>query len=58
MLDKREKKALAPPLPNRGQLGAARRVEAPGDLQMPPDEMLDLAHKVAEILVERIEKLP
>ena len=32
--------------------------EAPGDLQLPPGEMLDLAHKVAELLVERSENLP
>ena len=58
MLDKREKKIRTSPPLNRGQQGATPSVEAVGDLQMPPDEMLDLAHKVAELLVERIEKLP
>ena len=58
MLDKREKKIPTSPPLNRGQQGATTSVEAVGDLQMPPDEMLDLAHKVAELLVERIEKLP
>ena len=32
------------------------RVDAAGDLQLPPDEMIDLAHKVAELLVERTKK--
>ena len=31
---------------------------AGGDLQMTPEQMLDLAHKAAEILVERNERLP
>ena len=34
------------------------RVDAAGDLQLPPDEMIDLAHKVAELLVERTKNLP
>ena len=34
------------------------RVDAAGDLQLPPDEMIDLAHKVAELLVERTRNLP
>ena len=58
MLDKREKKIRTSPPPNREQQGAKRDVEAAGDLQMPPEEMLDLAHRVAEHLVERIGKLP
>ena len=31
---------------------------AGGDLQMAPELMLDLAHKAAEILVKRTERLP
>ena len=34
------------------------RVDGTGDLQLPPDEMIGLAHKAAEILVERITTLP
>ncbi len=37
---------------------AGEAKEAPGDLQLPPGEMLDLAHKVAELLVARSEDLP
>ena len=58
MSEKREGKVEASPPPSRGQQGAMPSPEALGDLQMPPDEMLDLAHRVAEILVERIKKLP
>ena len=29
-----------------------------GDLQMTPEQMLDLAHKAVERVVERIERLP
>ena len=37
-----------------------REASGPGgdDLRMAPEEMLDLARRAAEILVERIEKLP
>ena len=34
------------------------RVDGTGDLQLPPDEMIGLAHKAAELLVERITTLP
>ena len=34
------------------------RVYAAGDLQLPPDEMIDLAHRVTELLVERTKNLP
>ena len=34
------------------------RVDAAGDLQLPPDEMIDLAHRVTELLVERTKNLP
>ena len=51
------RKGSAPP--RAGKVTEVRPgVETPGDLQLPPGEMLDLAHKVAELLVERIEKLP
>ena len=33
-------------------------VDGTGDLQLPPDEMIGLAHKAAELLVERIRTLP
>ena len=33
-------------------------VEGTGDLQLSPDEMIELAHKAAELLVERIRTLP
>ena len=29
-----------------------------GELQIPPDEMLNLAHQTAELLIKRIENLP
>lgn len=38
--------------------GAASRSAKSGDLQLPRAEMLDLASKAAELLVERIENLP
>ena len=34
------------------------RADAASDLQLPPDEMLDLANRAAELLVERITTLP
>ena len=34
------------------------RVDEAGNLQLSPDEMLELAHKAAELLVERIKTLP
>ena len=41
-----------------GKTRVTSDVETMGDLQMPPKQMLDLARRAAEILVERIEKLP
>ena len=38
--------------------GAESDSEAASDLRMPPELMLDLARKVSELLVERIENLP
>ena len=39
-------------------LGAESGTAAANDLQMPPEQMLDLTRRAAELLVERIEKLP
>ena len=41
-----------------GKTRVTSDAETMGDLQMPPKQMLDLARRTAEILVERIEKLP
>ena len=57
-MDKHKEKTQAFSSPGRGQRGARPDHELPGDLRMQPDEMLDLAHKVSELLVERINNLP
>lgn len=43
-------------MPGAGEAYPGR--EVPGGLQMPRDDMLELARRAAEILVERMEKLP
>ena len=58
MTGSRERKDETSPPDNGGKTRVTSDVEAVGDLQMPPEQMLDLARRTAELLVERIEKLP
>ena len=58
MTESRERKDGTSPPENGGNTRVTSDVEAVGDLQMPPEQMLDLARRAAELVVERIESLP
>ena len=58
MVESREGKDGTSPPENGGKTRMSSDLEAVGDLQMPPEQMLDLARKAAELVVARIENLP